>query len=683
MKIIVVQILIVVLSLQAVACYPLDKVLLPHRGFGYTNAFPGTFAAYGEYFYAGMGGALVIGHAASKKELDRIYLPGKIEDIDIDQSLMAIAASNLGLFVYDISDPANPEEKGRWRLYQGLVRSVALTERYAYCKVASEEGEEICTIDLRGLIQTGSYVSSAMIYGKVEASRSAVCYISLDLQWPAPIMRMTVLDRRAFPENPVFATTFAGQGRAAALEAQASNDQVYLALQHEYLGLCMMDLSDPFHPKVIDQMEGFSYAPADLCLSPAGDNIYVATQGAGTPGVRAGEVACFRIEDNMLHYVSKITEAQIGLVALAVTADGYVVAGGSNNTVEEELRIYSGLTRRSPVLHWKQDVPAWSEGIYVVGDYLYGAMGHDGLWIINIANPDQPFLVGKDDSGYWNRGSGHMNLAENLWLSDNGDYCHLAEGNWVSFYDTRDKTQPRVITCIDFGGWQEGIRQQGNMVYVFTQGGDKSAVVAVDVSSPLQPRELARLQVPGAPKDGFVDEKGFIYIAAASHLVICRMSSTRPHKIVPVASFNIQQMPGFERTEVWDCEKYGDYLFMSSKTDRESHVGLLVFDVSQPSLPVFVNRYPFKRGFEGLWLDGSFVYCSRRPHQSGILSSGVSVFDVSNPREPRYIDDLLMGDTVLNVHAKNGILYGAGFRGGIPMAKIQKERNRLDLEEKP
>lgn len=368
--------------------------LTAKKGYGYAVSQNGCIDAGGGYAYVGCAGALVIFNVSTGSEVARINLDGKIEDVELDGTDLYVAARNKGLLIYDVSTPASPSLSDSWGPPTGkVIRSVAVKGGYAYLKSANQDSIQLLTIRLSDMTQTGTYTPSTSFYGGVEATDSAVLFGSYDTGQSFDV-RLGVMDRRTNPQAPTYSTVVNTTGRINNMHAAPGSDYVYLALGNGYDGITVFDVSNPNSPSNKGYASGVTYGGKDVCL----DGGYAFL---GTGGNRdQGEVACYSISSGVPTYVSKKTTAAISIGSVGATSN-HLMTSGANNVVPDEARCYNVSNKSNMTLDWTQDVPAWCEGAYVVGDYLYGAMGHDGLWILDITDPDDVEFVAEDDSGFW------------------------------------------------------------------------------------------------------------------------------------------------------------------------------------------------------------------------------------------------------------------------------------------
>ena len=107
----------------------------------------------------------------------------------------------------------------------------------------------------------------------------------------------------------------------------------------------------------------------------------------------------------------------------------------------------------------------------------------------------------------------------------------------------------------------------------------------------------------------------------------------------------------------------GNRMYVAAEWD-----GLQVVDVSNPSRPTLLGEYIPSAFGEGVWSDGTVAYMA--------ASSGIRVFDVSDPRHPGRLEDpaeQVPGRSV-DVQVEGGYLYVAAEDGGITVYDIADPR---------
>ncbi|HRA21829.1 MAG TPA: hypothetical protein PLZ56_15385, partial [Anaerolineae bacterium] len=278
--------------------------------------------------------------------------------IAIDNGL-AIARTNDGLSVVDVTAPAAPREVAFHR-WTGPAHGLALANGYAY---VAADAMGLKVIDLRvptaplelTVLDTPGTAYGVTVEGGLAfvADRTAGLQV-IDISVPA-VPRL--LGSRDTPGN-AYAVAIAGN---VAYVADGSS------------GLQVLDVSDPTQPTILGALSGLGFATA---VTSAGTYAFVADVNGGLHVVDATTPAAPRL------IVSVDTPGSTSSVALqgnlALLADG---TGG--------LRVVDVGDPTGPVDLGAIDTPGIAADVATVGDLAYVADGAGGLLVVEV-NPPPP-----------------------------------------------------------------------------------------------------------------------------------------------------------------------------------------------------------------------------------------------------------------------------------------------------
>jgi predicted transcriptional regulator len=161
------------------------------------------------------------------------------------------------------------------------------------------------------------------------------------------------------------------------------------------------------------------------------------------------------------------------------------------------------ITKTQPVSTWCQQ-EAHGMGLDVQGNYLYLAVGGEGLQIFDISSGDAPRLIGKcrTNADAWD-----------VWVS--GSYAYVADlRKGLTVVDVSQADQPKNVASAT---WDEKdpsaeiVRGEGRTVCV---AAGPLGLVVLDVGNPLAPKVVSRYK---SGDEGFGEglcvKNGFIYLA--------------------------------------------------------------------------------------------------------------------------------------------------------------------------
>ncbi|MDY0166127.1 MAG: hypothetical protein RBS80_06260 [Thermoguttaceae bacterium] len=219
----------------------------------------------------------------------------------------------------------------------------------------------------------------------------------------------------------------------------------------------------------------------------------------------------------------------------------------------------------------------------------------DGLWLVDVADPEKPVLLSHYDT---------IELATGIALGENLALVACRQYG-VEQVDVSDPRRPRHLSTFRTGEAQSVFLHDG-LAYI----GDWAprAVVVCDVRDPWRPAEVAQIPLDGYGDGVFV--RGDICFAATGHharaagardpsdpaygrghgLEIFDVADPRNPKLISRTKLPRFYSLGYD---MWDVQVSGDYAVVG-----DTHNGLYVFDVRELARPVPVGHFrlpPFGR----------------------------------------------------------------------------------------
>ena len=324
----------------------------------------------------------------------------------------------------------------------------------------------------------------------------------------------------------------------------------------------------------------------------------------------------------------------------------------------------------NPLLVHRYDHPQPSRFRFLTlkGDYVYATDYNYGVRVFDIANPNEPALVG----GSTTAAEGHY-----AWVNDTGTTAYFAQtfGGTIYSIDLQDPSMPVKVGEYWDGEWnaQSALSGSGNFLYVPTS----RSVNIIDVSDPANPNEIgffpgtestvtpSRLSLhdhyayiitqyespgqgrdclrvyditnPGDPqllgeldllttRDDVFAQGEFVYVVADELLSIIDVSNPSVPSIVGELNdsrMNIDREPA----PLWVKDGYA-YIITGERNTNLFHI----LDVDDPSNPQFIETYVYSndKHITNLLIEGKFMYL-------GTYWGNFIVFDLTNPVEPQLI----------------------------------------------
>ncbi|MBI4978410.1 MAG: hypothetical protein HZC28_13100 [Spirochaetes bacterium] len=262
----------------------------------------------------------------------------------------------------------------------------------------------------------------------------------------------------------------------------------------------------------------------------------------------------------------------------------------------------------------------------VDGDFLY-VIGDGNFSIADIRDPVKP-AVTATLKGFGN--TRQIDVA-------NGIAYVTSREDGMFLIDVKNPAAPSVVSHYDTIELATGISVSGNVAFVSCRN---YGVELVDVSDPANPRHLSTVRTGEA--QSAVARDGILYVGVwgTRELVICDVKDARRPFIIAKAPLD-----GFGDGVV----VRGKYCYVATghhaKGMKKNDVsdpafgnghGLEIFDITDPSRPVFVSRIKMPR-FYALGMDMWDVDIAGNYAFVADTFNGMFIVDISDPQNPRFV----------------------------------------------
>lgn len=244
--------------------------------------------------------------------------------------------------------------------------------------------------------------------------------------------------------------------------------------------------------------------------------------------------------------------------------------------------------------------------LVVSNDLAYVANGPDGLRVYDVSDPHSPKCIG------------HANENEYAYrVAVSGNYAYVSGlSDGLHIYDVSDHANPvHIGHATNSSGGPIAVRGH----YVFTRSASANSMAVFDVTDPANPTQVAQ-GLQGYWSMAFSDNYLYITYPNSSHTIYGYDISD------PSNPTNVYVSLG---SYVFGLAVSGHYLFAGSQsyyptTNTFSRAGLLAFDVSNPTHPVYIASSGGS-GFGGgqIRISGPYAYCAN-------IDAGLQAYDISN-----------------------------------------------------
>ncbi|MFB3895124.1 MAG: LVIVD repeat-containing protein [bacterium] len=351
--------------------------------------------------------------------------------------------------------------------------------------------------------------------------------------------------------------------------------------------------------------DGYPISNGHLDLNQYTQNIDIATPLFYQTQLRCNvnrDTARLKLNTNLnsLTITSQIAPTEVGFNEVSKNAIDTFVQGNYAYVADYYFGLYilDVSNPQSPYIVSSCATPGNPRDIFVNGDYAYIADNYDGLRIIDVSNPFHPYEIGADTSAYY---------AYGLYIRDKYAYVVYGQGYWshLGIFDVSDPTNPIFM----------------------------DSYYTIDVND----------------MNGIFVKDDYAYVANSfAGLKIFNIAD--PHNIQLAASYHTGG-------EAWNVFVKDDYAYLADENS------LCVFDVSTPSSPKLVGTYYTPRYEYSVYIDNHYAYLGDGP-------GGLRVVDISTPSSPIEISYLDTSGDAANVFVNGDYAYVSDYTSGLRIIEV-------------
>jgi len=552
----------------------------------------------------------------------------------------AYGIDEMGVFVYDIMNPADPVFVHRI-LTTGMTRDVLVSDGIIYLR---DSGEMLIysapdTYDDNPLL-----LSRVPFENTIYLSFLTMTLVENILYYTTDGLEMRYLDVQD-PENPV-------DLGIVELTDNVVYDMIYeegYLLVLESMGqfasrFAAFDMSIPDEPEFVS---GLDLEHGAVGVTYEGGIAYVLVEEDtyeyhADPYLHLIDIADIQTPELLATYEVPVDWSP-PYAGRPIVENGLVWFGTINNIydpVEGGLRAIdvSNPDNIHQIGHW---VDYYSEHLTLDGDNIF----LDRMRVLDISDVDQPELIAEIDIP-----DGRVEG-----VACNGDLVYVMDGGpGLRFFDIEIPLEPELISTFD-EPYMSTITLIDSIAFISI---NTMFADAYDVSDPFDPIRLSQIEAHGARP----------ILVEPNHIITQSGDINTQHGILNIADvYNPEIVGTFDLgIRMTDGERHGDYFYAVCS----DFIGIV--DVSDLSNPLIVGNHPVEP--EGYWdieIDGQTAY---------LLSEWESLLaiDISNPTDPITIDSYqLYGSDIYplnHLHTANGYAYVSNY-STFEIANIQDPEN--------
>lgn len=371
----------------------------------------------------------------------------------------------------------------------------------------------------------------------------------------------------------------------------------YLPLSRYFLSI--LDVSDPAHPEEVGQYHEYGYSDGISAADAEGDYVYL--------GVTHG---------NPFYDTGTLIVLDVANPSLPVRRGTYTTQGAIT-------------------------------AVEFAGQHIYLADDENGLYVIEIANPDSLIPIGA-----------YMTPAHIVDMIVHQNYLHVASGPSVVVLDVADRAKPKGIASSDYEQIGSGgpLAASGDYVFVVISQhlaeGKGQGMLVIDTSSPQYPKQVGRWRDWEALGEDIAIAGNYAYLA-----------NLYPSKLKIVDVSRPTQWWGFA-VSYWDASgpAYGVDVKDGYAYVADGGYGLRVIDVSDPTRPTERGAFATLTDAHRVIVRDSYAYVGEREH--------IQIVDISDPVHPTETGRFELPGTAEHIALQQDYLYVADDTFGLQILNI-------------
>ncbi len=593
------------------------------------------------------------------QEAENIELVGGIynallglNDIEVVDDLVYIAAGNSGLQIFDVSDPESPVVISYVNIDSlGPAYSVSVSGEYVYLVRRMGGLRVISVSDPENPHEVGHCETPGHAYDV--AVSDGYAYIADGIWFGLRVV--DIMD----PENPVEVGNYDTPG--SEMDVSVSGDFAYVACGED--GLYVISLSDPENPEEVGYYETEDRAYSTDIY----DNYLYVADGSG--GLRVflisdpedlEEVGCYESDESIVDISISGGYAYLGewkqnAPAEDVTGGGLRILSMDDPENPEEIGYHDPPGRSTRSISVDGDFVYLVSGsfriisiedlenlrevycldrnisansISVSGDYAY-VTNHDlGLRIISIDDPENLTEVGYCPTSGRSRD-----------IKVYGDYAYIADGmgrglRVISVVDPRDPQQ--MGECEEDAGRFWDVEVSGDYAYTISLG-----MSVISIADPNNTEVVGNFDVDHHWQfvHGVAISGDFAYLAASSGFIVVSIADPENPEEVGYCMAPLGRAVAISGEYAYEV---GDH-------------GFRVISVDDPEDPYIVGSCNAVPASNDIVLSGNYAYVTAN-------QSGLYVVSIENPRQPERVGYYRTQGSPYSVDlSEDGLIYVADF----------------------
>lgn len=248
-------------------------------------------------------------------------------------------------------------------------------------------------------------------------------------------------------------------------------------------------------------------------------------------------------------------------------------------------------------------LPGYAEDLDIVNNLAYVADDQGGLQIVDVSNPENPYIIGE-----------YTSEKSIVGVAVRDTFAYLAVNHTQGGVRIINVADPETPVFVGEDNWYYGYNvaaPQNDTMFVYMAGG--YWFVVEDVSFPQYPSFVRRFSTPGNVRGIFVIDS--IVFLACEQMGLHIFNLAKPDSEALVGWIDT---PSNAR----NIFVKGDYAYIA-----DGRSGLIVVNISNPVNPVFAGQYDTPDYANDIFVSGNLAFVADG-------EGGLQVIDIENPADP-------------------------------------------------
>lgn len=551
----------------------------------------------------------------------QIEVHSTIRDIVIEGDFLYLAADEVGVMMYNISDPSSP-----------LLYKTYLSDEYDFQLIVI--GQYVYLSDGRGSLKV---IDMDYPFSPMQVAEFDILHKAWELVLRGDRLLATVYGN-AFVfdvSNPAVPVELVNIEIKSFSDGEIVGQKLYLT---DHDSLHIYDISNIAHPELVGKFDSGSSRLVKIEI--VGDYLYA----IGT----SGKYTIYEIAPgNIFHYVGQSIDGGYYLDLEVVGDLSYVIG------VREGLVVYNHEDKFNPAVEFRDENASFVYGLDVKGDVCYIANEYDGLQIYNIDG----------DNNFVRTGGIDYDSEAAYQVEVEGNYAYVARrSTGLSIIDVSDRFNPVEVATLEIDGRTNDIEIRGTFLYLAQRD---IGLVVLDVSDPFNPLEVGRYDINGDMYNLDV-QSSYAYVANGSQgLFIIDVSD--PTNPIMASVYNDDVIPDIIVKRARDVEVVNNTAYLADYGN-----GFHVIDITDKENPIQISNEIDYGTSTAIRFKDDIIYLGR-------YLEGISIFDVSDPAQILELDTYNTGGRVEDIALSGNHILTSEWDCGFYLFSLMKTTSTADI----